>query len=264
MATVWRKLGAYFQKPVEVRKELDPKTKKELEEYNEKLSEYHLKVRKTNTELYTSIVPKELLQLLMEHNDYKCTQWGSRKFARLVNLARNILDVEMHSQEGYAFNKKTAKQEERFIIKLAVLMALFFPIPLKKALSDPKSEDRYKILFRTWLVDDFKILDGEEYEIFEAGVFDGVKNEPGNVVLDIFHDALRFEESQFGYTVNPKIMRTVLGKNVVFTAKAKKESERNLTPGWVFNFQAAYDVDTFVDEEKSLADNEAMYEDGIT
>lgn len=264
MATVWRKLGAYFQKPVAQRKELDPKTKKELEEYNEKLSEYHLKVRQKNTALYTSLVPKELLLLLMEHNDYKCTQWGSRKFARLVNLARNIIDVEIHSQEGYVFNKKTVKKEEQFIIKMTLLMALFFPLPLKKALSDPKADEKYKVLFRTWLVDDFGILDCEEFEIFEAGVFNGVKNEPGNVVLDIFHDALRFEESQFGYTVNPNIMRTVLGKSVVFTAKAKKESERNLTPGWVLNFQAAYNIDSFVDEEKSLADNEAMYEDGIT
>ena len=264
MTSIWSKLGAVFEKPTLKRKELSPEAKKEIAEYNEKLAGFHSKVRTENSALYSSFVPKALLQRLMTYNDYRCTQWGSRKFGRLVNLARNIIDVEIHSEEGFQFDRVTVSKEEHLILKINVLMALFFPIPLKAALAKPDADDEFKALFQAWLVDEFKLLTLSEYEIFEAGVFAGVNNEPGNVILDVFHDALRFEEAQFGYRLDPRVMRTVLGKSVTYGAKVKKESERNLTPGWVFNFQALYDIDDFVDETKALEDNEAMHEDGIS
>lgn len=264
MTSIWSKLGAVFEKPTLKRKELSPEAKKEIAEYNEKLAGFHSKVRTENSALYSSFVPKALLQRLMTYNDYRCTQWGSRKFGRLVNLARNIIDVEIHSEEGFQFDRLTVSKEEQLILKINVLMALFFPIPLKAALAKPDADVEFKALFQAWLVDEFKLLTLSEYEIFEAGVFAGVNNEPGNVILDVFHDALRFEEAQFGYRLDPRVMRTVLGKSVTYGTKVKKESERNLTPGWVFNFQALYDIDDFVDETKALEDNEAMHEDGIS
>ncbi|MEG3765102.1 hypothetical protein [Alteromonas sp. 14N.309.X.WAT.G.H12] len=264
MSNFWGKLGFSIEK-----RTFEPRilTDEEKRERNEEQLEYdniNQKLRKETAKLYSSIIPKALIIRLMEFNDYTCTQWGSRKFARLVNLARNIIDIEVHSEEGFTFEPATRREEQRVILKLNMLMALFFPIPLKVMVVDPEIEDKFKKLFKKILIDELSLLSPAEYAIFEDGVFLGVKCPPGNVILDVFHDALRFEEAQFGYRVNTDAMRTQLGKSPTFTSKAKKASEQNITPGWLFEFQNIHGVDGFFNEEKAIKDNAAMEEDGIS
>jgi hypothetical protein len=266
MSSIWEKMGAVFEKPQAVRKELSPEAKEELRLYHEKLGSFHSKINKQLSKEYSEIIPKPLLLRAMEHNNYDCGQWGSRKFGRLVNICRNLLDIEIHSEEGYLFegSKNKKIKEEKMILRLLVISALLFPIPLKKQMLDMDADEKYKVIFKDWLVSEFNLVNENEYNIVEAIIFEGVNNNPGNVIIDIFHDALRFEEAQFQFKVNPKQMRTVLGKSDSYRAKVIKESERNLSPGWLVNFQEKYDLDCFVDASKANEDNSAMGDDGIS
>ena len=167
MASFWRKMGVVFEKPSIEKKELSPEAKAELAKYHKELGSLHEKMRMKVSEDYFKIIPKALILRAMEHNDYLCTQWGSRKFGRLVNISRNILDIEINSEEGYKFvgKKKKILAEEAMILKLLVLAALLFPIPLKKQIVDMDADEKYTVIFKEWLVDEFKIIGEEEYNL---------------------------------------------------------------------------------------------------
>jgi hypothetical protein len=208
-------------------------------------------------EMYFDVLPLPFIIKMMEHNDYLCLQWGGRKVARLVNLCRNTLDIEILT-DGRELNEI----DRAPVLRLLVLMCWLFPIPLKQHLKMVDVESHYRPLIKDWLIS-YKLVQESEVELVLSGVFEGVMVRK-NAVLDIFHDALRYEESQFGYKLNPGLMRTVLGENDVFRVHAQKNSQSNLAPHWLSHLQDLYGVEGLIDKALAKSDEEYAEQDGIT
>lgn len=210
--------------------------------------------------LYHEMIPNEVLSVLIEHHDFSCHQWGGRRFARLVNWCSNCLDIEIHSESG-AFDES----DRKYVLTLLVWMSILFPIPIKWHLKRKDNDAYWLSIFEGILLKGKHRLRLSEFELVMVGVFEGSSAAPGNPVVDIFHDAIRFEESQYITPVPVSTMRTLLGKNPAFRTKAHKEVRANLSPHWLFEFQKIKGVDgKMVDVEKAIRDEKYSSKDGIS
>ncbi len=257
MDNLFSRLG-FGVKKASTKVEIPEHLKEEIERDKAALDELAEKDAVETSEMYHRMLPTEFVEELQKHNDYSCTQWGARKVARLLNISRNILDVEIFS-EG-----RVLKEENREdVLRYLMFMCWLVPIPIKKYHTSRDVDVVYKEKMRKWLIEDFSLLTDMEAKLVLEGVFSRTNVKPGNPILDIFHDALRFEEMQFGIEVDPNFMRTPLGKNPVFRARAKKSASNNLTPHWMLYLQELKGL-SLLDREKALEDEEYMGDDGIS
>jgi len=235
--------------PDEIKKENDAMVQK-------RKALYHNDAIETGV-MYAGFIGKEVIEHLMAQHDFACVMWGSRKFARLLNLSRNILDVEIIKEDATLL-----ESDREPVLKLLMWMSLLYVLPIKRYLIEDSVEDRLTTEFRNLLVP--TKLSEMEFPLVMEGVFNGNVTEPGNPVLDIFFDALKFEEVKYNPPVSPELMRTELGRNNVFKVKAHKDCEHNLSPDWLNVFQEELELETFVNISKAKEDNEYMHDDGIT
>lgn len=257
-SNLFARLGFKVEKPV-VTKKLSKKVSEELEKDREKLRILYLKDTIETAKMYHDIIPDDFIKEVLKHNDYLCVQWGGRKVARLLNICRNILDVEIITA-GTELDEK----DREHVLYLLIWMCWLFPIPLKAYLKMDNVEKHYIPIFKKWLIEDFNLLEEDELDLVLNGVFLGYKTKAGNPVLDIFHDALKFEDAQFDMGFNVLEMRTNVGKLKTFKIKTQRDSRANLTPHWLFHFQDHKGVTGLVDKEKSLEDEEYAEKDGIS
>jgi len=257
-SNLFSRLGFRLTKP-EVQKKLPKKISDALIKDNEERIKLYKKDTQETAEMYHSLIPNELVLKMMGANDYLCVQWGSRKVARLLNLCRNILDIEILT-EGTELGEK----DREHVLYLLVWACWLFPIPLKHHLKMENTNEHFLPIFKKWLIEEHNLISESEFNLVMNAVFLGVSTKPGNPVLDIFHDALRFEEAQFDMTTDEKYMRTKLGKSRTFKIKSQKDSRSNLTPHWMFEFQDLKGITGLVDKEKALKDEEYYEKDGIS
>lgn len=260
------RLGAVLSKPtVQITSTLSPEQKAVHDESRKQLVEAYASDAIATAKMYAAMMPDGLLQKIMHENNYLCVQWGGRKVARLLNLCRGMLDVEVHraSDDGEVVARPTVEQQEH-VLFLLFWMCWLFPIPLKACMMRNNVDEHYRPIFRHWLVNEFAVINDAECDLVLEGVFLGTSTVPGNVVLDIFHDALRFEESQFGMNCPESLMRTELGKNRVFAVQSQRKSASNLTPHWMLHFQSLKGVDGLVSTEASAKDEAYAAQDGIS
>lgn len=260
------RLGAVLSKPnVQVTSTLSPEQQALHDENKKKLVDAYASDAVLTAKMYHAMMPDGLLQKMMQENNYLCVQWGSRKVARLLNLCRGMLDVEVHRdvEESESANRPTVEQQDH-VLSLLFWMCWLVPIPIKSYMLRDDVDEHYKPIFRSWLVNEFAVLNDAECDLVLEGVFSGTSTVQGNVVLDIFHDALRFEESQFGVNCPDSLMRTELGKNRVFAVQSQRKSASNLTPHWMLHFQELKGIDHLVSKEASAKDEAYAEQDGIS
>jgi hypothetical protein len=210
-------------------------------------------------EMYASWITDQALFDISTIHNYRCVMWGSRKFARLLNLSRNILDVEILTESS-----DLEEADRTSILKLLMWLSLITPIPIKRYHLSNNAEAESKILLKDMLMVKNKLFKDAEFNLIMEGVFEGTNTVKGNSVLDIFHDALRFEEAQFGSPCPKEWMRTELGKNEVFRVKAHRDSTANSSPDWLVEFQRIKKIDTFVDASKARENTMSSEDDGIS
>lgn len=253
---LFSRLGFRVGKPV-VEVEVPEAVKKANVELSDKRKVRYAQDAIDAAEMYHAMLPEDFIKELMKHNDYLCLQWGGRKVARLINLCRNILDIEILTD-----GTKLEESDRADVLRLLVLMCWMFPIPLKQHFKMGNVEKKYRDIMISWLAT-YGLVKEFEAELVLKGVFEGVMA-PENPVLNIFHDALRYEEAQFGYKLNFDCMRTELGKNKVFGVHAQKSSQANFSPHWMHHIQDMYGVQGLVDVEKAMSDEDSSREDGIS
>tara|TARA_Y100000310_G_scaffold99483_1_gene97328 strand:- start:48233 stop:49012 length:780 start_codon:yes stop_codon:yes gene_type:complete len=208
-------------------------------------------------QMYHDMLPTDFIKLLQEHNDYMCVQWGGRKVARLCNLSRNILDLEIITEDRPLEEKDRAP-----VLKLLVLMSWLVPIPVKRHFTQKDVESEYRPLMKSWLCEEYSLVNEAEADLILAGVFENI-NVGENPVLNIFHDALRIEEAQFGNIVTEDFMRTYLGKVTIFRGSSQRNSKANLTPHWLIYLQELKSISGLVDPEQAKKDEEYNEKDAI-
>lgn len=223
-----RKLGFCLQKP-EVEVTLPEGVSEKLNAMTEKRKSLYKKDTVDTAAMYSDWLPTQVYQELCTFHDYKNVMWGSRKFGRLLNLCRNIVDIEVYKE-----NPTILKEDEPHILRLLMWVCLIYPIAIVNYHKNPKIEDELSVRLKA-LLRDSNILTQPEFDLLLVSAFRVLESEIGdNIVLDIFHDALRWEEAQFGLPPTPiELMRTELGKNPVFSIKARKDSRNNLCPFWL-------------------------------
>jgi hypothetical protein len=227
-----RRLGFSIEKPT-VEVTLPEGMQQELDEMTEKRHALYRKDTAETAAMYNLWIPTDVFTELCELHNYKCVMWGARKFARLLNLCRNTLDIEISK-----IDSPIVRSERHDILKILMWMSLLYPIPIKHYRKNPNAQSDLTKVFKEMLLD-HDVLSEAEFDLVMVGVFDGVQTSPGaNVLLDIFHDALRWEDAQFDLpALHADNMRTDLGKNRVFTIKARKDSRNNLSPFWLAALQ---------------------------
>jgi|AntDeeMinimDraft_5_1070356.scaffolds.fasta_scaffold25322_2 hypothetical protein len=259
MSNLLAKLGFTSQKP----KVVDDRPAEKIKADNETLKkrlDLQSKWAKEAALLYHEMIPDEVIEKLRAHHDYKCHQWGGRRFGRLVNWCSNCLDIEINNEDG-AFEEADRKHA----LTLLVWMSLLFPIPIKGHLKRSNNDAYWRKIFESIFLKGKHQLRHSEFELVMAAVFEGSSSDPGNPLLDIFHDAVRFEETQYIDPVPIHTMRTLLGKNPAFRTKAHKEVRANLSPHWVFELQKLKGMDgELVDVEKAKRDEEYSTKDAIS
>lgn len=259
MSNLLAKLGFVSQKPKMVDSRPEEK-KKEDNVIRDKRISLQAKWAKESALLYHEIIPTEILESLLEHHDYRCVQWGGRRFARLVNWCSNCLDMEIHNEDG-AFQE----EDRKHVLSLMVWISLLFPLPIKTHMKIKDSRAHWEGVLRKILLKGKRKLRVEEFDLIMEAVFEGSSTLPGNPILDVFHDAVRFEESQYLTPVPVEQMRTSLGKNSAFRVKAHKEVRANLTPHWLFEFQKLKGLDgKLVDVDKAKKDEDYNSKDAIS
>jgi hypothetical protein len=253
-----KKLGFSITKP-----QVEVTISHEMSEKNKVLQEKRKKLYETDSQdtalMYSSWIKDDVLVDLMTLHKYTCLMWGSRKFARLLNLSRNILDIEILSDTS-----NICEDDREPILKLLMWLSLLTPIPIKRYHLSNNAEVETKKILRELLIDKHNVFTESEYSLIEEGVFEGINVHVGNPVLDIFHDSLRFEEAQFGPACSIDWMRTQLGNNDVFRIKATRDSEANRSPDWVVYFQQNKGIDNFVDVVKAKKNAAYVPDDGIS
>ncbi len=254
---IFSRIGYYFSKP-EVVSSVPDEITQELNKINAQRKALYGKDTVEAAEMYDQMLPTAIIEELMFYHNYMCLQWGSRKVARLTNICRNILDVEIYTEDS-----AIEEEHREHAFGLLVWMCWLTPIPIKAYLTRPDADEFYKKEFAVLLTEKNKVVDEKELKIILAGVFEGVNSQKGNPILDIFHDALRFEEAQFGLELDDSVMRTTLGQNGVFKIKAQKDSRSNLTPHWMFALQELKSLTGLVDKIRSIKDEEYAEQDGI-
>lgn len=252
------KLGFRITKPT-VKVKVKPEVSEETKRINKQRKDLYEKDARETSSLYNDWIPDEVFNHLCSMHDYKCVMWGSRKFGRLMNISRNIMDMEIYRESP------TLEESDREnATRLLMWMSLLFPIPIKVYHLSHTAEMDCKKELISLLSQDSTNLSFAEVSIIIEAVFEGVSTKEGNPLLDIFHDALRFEEAQFGSKADLSIMRTELGKNTVFSVKAQRDSQANRCPDWVVYLQDLKSVNNFVNPIKAKEDEEKAETDGIS
>jgi hypothetical protein len=256
VSNLFSRLGFSFQKPEvfstlseeeKARRAKDEEARKLLgEKENAKLANY-----------VSLIIDKPLIDKMMVHCDFLCLQLGSRKVGRLINHMRAILDHCVHDPEH-----KITQDSQKSIEKIIVMLAFLTPIPVKHYMKRDGVEGEFRDHFKNWLSES-EAFNEEETQFIIDAVFVGV-NVESHPVLDIYHDALRIEESMYGSSCDPDLFRTSLCRNKAFMKYAGRLSESNTAPGWLFYYQENVGVEGFVDIEKAKDDDLYTEEDGIS
>lgn len=269
------KLGFVFEKPEKIEGVLPDDVKEKIESMTRERRQLYRRDSVDTAEMYEEWLPTKTFNTLCDFHNYSCVMWGSRKVGRMLNLCRNILDVEISTNEAMLSgdiesddtppHMRLYESDRGVALKLLMWMSFLYPIPIKHFIKDPDAEENLTRKFKEWLFDE-KIVNNDEFNIIIAGVFDGIETEPNeNIILDIFSDALFWETSQFeSAKLNPELMRTNLGKNPVFGVKAVRDSKNNLSPVWLDILQGLKGREDFVDpvsSEEAKANNER---DGIS
>jgi hypothetical protein len=254
---IFEKLGFKVKKTT-FEKVMDPEVAAKLDAMRARRQTLYRKDSMETAALYADWLPTTLFDTLLAVHDYQCVMWGSRKFGRLLNLCRNILDIEVHKE-----NAVLTKDDNESVLKLLFWICLLYPIPIKHYLKCKDVEGKWRPQFEQWL-SSAGVLTEDEISLVMHGVFEGVDADAGNPVLDIFHDALRIEEIQFDIQPCPKEwMRTELGANPVFLVKARKDSLGNVSPAWLELLQVHKKSEAFVDVILAKERREVMEDDGI-
>lgn len=270
-----KKLGFVFEKPEKVEAILPEEVRKKIEAMTSARRKVYRKDSIDTAAMYAEWIPNETFNSLCEFHNYLCVMWGSRKVGRLLNLCRNILDVEISTNEalmsGDVGEEEVAPELRLYesdrdnVLKMLMWMCFLYPIPIKHYMKDPNAEENLTKQFDTWLLES-GIVSKSEFGIIIAGVFDGSNTEAReNIILDIFADALRWEEAQFDASkLNPELMRTRLGQNPVFSVKARRDSKNNLSPVWLDILQGLKGREDFVDPLSSEEAEANANNDGIS
>lgn len=207
--------------------------------------------------LYSKWIPADVFKQICDGHNFLHAHWGSRKVGRLTNLCRNILDVECSREGSDVFAK-----DFHPILRMLLWCSLLYPTTVMWALRVENVEHHFKEKFANYL--SAAGFNGDEQKIMLHAIFTETRTEPGNIVLDVWHDALRFEEMQFGYIYSPDVMRTSLGKNKVFSAKAKRDGSANLSPHWLMLLQEHLGETRFTNEKITFTSDETGKKDSIS
>jgi hypothetical protein len=203
----------------------------------------YAKDAKETAELYHSWIPDDVFAQLCEWHDYTSVYWGSRKVARLLNNCRNILDIEILKEDAVIYRK-----DEPAMLRTLMWMCFLAPIPLQHYHKMKDAEGHWRAKFSTFLVDEKQTLGSDEMGLINQAVFHVLEHAQGdNLLIDIFHDAMRMEEAQFHTPVPEEFMRTTLGKNAVFLVSAHNRSRKNLAPTWALMLQELKGRTDFMD-----------------
>lgn len=206
---------------------------------------------------YASWIKPETLKTLCDKHNFMHPHWGSRKIGRLINICRNTLDVSILEGESSLFEK------DRFpVLKLLFWMSILYPITIMWTLKVDNIKTHFEEEFSQILKDEGLIE--QEVELVLHAVFNNTLTEAGNAVLDIWHDALKLEEMQFKFAYIPEAMRTSLGKNAVFAAKAKRDCLSNLSPHWLITFQTLLNEERFTSADLLNARDQEHEDNVIT
>lgn len=270
-----KKLGFVFEKPEKVEAVLPEEVRKKIEAMTSARRKVYRQDSIETAAMYAEWIPTDTFNTLCEFHNYLCVMWGSRKSGRLLNLCRNILDVEISTNEALMSGDvgeeevvpelRLYESDRDNVLKILMWMCLLYPIPIKHYMKDPNTEDNLTKKFNDWLLET-KVVGKGAFDIIVAGVFDGSNTEPReNIILDIFADALRWEDAQFASAnLNPEVMRTRLGKNPVFSVKARRDSKNNLSPVWLDILQGLKGREDFVDPLSSEEAEANAKNDGIS
>ena len=223
MSKLLKALGAYITKP-SLSKDA-PTSSAPVDEKYQAISRRNLD---TVAQHYADLVTPDIMYALMGLHDFTDKDWGSRHFSRMQNLCTNILDIEIHDEDG-VLPEGTDKAP---YIRLFFWLNLFRPIAMARIM---RSED--------WLESTMRDFDriavqmggcGESTrEAVETALLRTTSTEAGDVALDIYHDACRIEDTHFGHPLYLESQRTKLGRSVAFTTGMTKCARENLLPKWV-------------------------------
>lgn len=203
----------------------------------------YAKDAKETAELYHGWIPDAAFAQLCEWHDYTSVHWGSRKVARLLNNCRNILDIEILKEDAQVYRK-----DEPDMLRTLMWMCFLAPIPLAHYHKMKDAEGHWRKKFTDFFVKEQGVLDEDELGLINQAVFNGLEHKQGdNLLIDVFHDAMRLEEAQFHTPVPEEFMRTQLGKNTVFAVSAHSRSRKNLAPTWALHLQELKGRDDFMD-----------------
>lgn len=206
---------------------------------------------------YARWVPDGLLGEMCDRHNFMHVHWGSRKVGRLTNLCRNILDVEMLQEHA-----GITRDDFEPMVKLFFWSSMLYPMTVMWALKVEDVDSHFRKLFTDWL--SRAGLSKDETQLILHAVFLGHQTVPGNIVLDVWHDALKLEEMQFGFGYLPETMRTTLGKNQVFATKAKRDCSANLSPHWLLVMQSELNETRFSHADIAGASDQLQAEDSIS
>lgn len=198
-------------------------------------AELYLSDAKSVAKEYANLINNETLNILCENHDFLHVQWGGRKSARLINLCRNILDIEIVNNISNKEGSLIREKDKNNVLKLLFWSSLLYPMTVMWSLKVESVEETFSERFKSWMK--ANQLNNEEISLVLHMVFHAPNSTDENIVVNVFHDALKLEEMQFNFAHIPDIMRTDLGKNRVFAAKVKRDCQANLIPVWLMYFQ---------------------------
>lgn len=208
-------------------------------------------------EEYATYITPSLLKSLCDQHDFMHPHWGSRKVGRLVNLCRNILDIVILGNESVL-----TQSDMKPVLKLLFWCSILYPMTVIWVLKVEDVEKHFSSTFDAFLKE--ANLSTDERSLILHAVFNDTRTSDENIVMNIWHDALKLEEMQFGYAYMPELMRTSLGKNSVFSAKAKRDCLSNLSPHWLLHFQELLGETRFSSSEVAMNQDKHHDDDAIT
>lgn len=226
-------------------------------------------LKKKGSEDVASVVggmlPRELWADVAEMIDMTCPQMGGAKIARLYDICASLLDDALsnlrfesterfksnfseESRYGYGENTDWSQLDnaDRYkVLKLFLLMAILVPIQIKRSMQVKDVEVELWAPILDLIVNKHKVVTEVEADLVLVGVFYPLRVKPGNPILDIFHDALQLETSQYDKSVDKVFLRTPLAKESSFFAYVVRRSRANICPGWIQLLSERWDLTLF-------------------